>query len=97
MVDADNKPGQHSWLSVQGLGHYLVCHSRRALLPQPQGWGHVFQHLEHVTVTDATTGDPARRRRGRGVRRRPGVSRQENNPVRGLGLTVNTQCAGVGG
>lgn len=42
-------------------GVYLVCNASRAFLPQPQGRGHVFQHLKHVIVTDAPTGDPAHR------------------------------------
>ena len=45
---------------VQG-GAYLVRNTSRAFLPQPQGRGHVFQHLKHVIVTDAPTGDPAHR------------------------------------
>lgn len=40
---------------------YLVCNSSRAFLPQPQRWGHVFQHLKHVIVTDAPTGNPFQR------------------------------------
>lgn len=40
-------------------GVYLVRNTSRAFLPQPQGRGHVFQHLKHVIVTDAPTGDPA--------------------------------------
>lgn len=43
---------------------YLVCNSSRAFLPQPQRWGHVFQHLKHVIVTDAPTGNPLFQRPG---------------------------------
>lgn len=76
---------QHSQPPGCRVGVYLVCNSSRAFLPQPQGRGHVFQHLKHVIVTDAPTGDPAQRGRGRvgstgGVRQEGGGggSRQEN-------------------
>ena len=69
-------------------GVYLVRNTSRAFLPQPQGWGHVFQHLKHVIVTDAPTGDPAHRTEAEwgpqegstgGVRQEGGGgSRQEN-------------------
>lgn len=52
---------QHRHPAGCGRGVYLVCNSSRAFLPQPQGRGHVFQHLKHIIVTDAPTGGPAHR------------------------------------
>lgn len=66
---AEQGPGRPS-LAQRALGWmqgqcrvkvYLVCNSSRAFLPQPQRWGHVFQHLKHVIVTDAPTGNPFQR------------------------------------
>lgn len=60
----DRRPSPAQPASGCRVGVYLVCNSSRAFLPQPQGWGHGFQHLKHVIVTDAPTGDPAQRGRG---------------------------------
>lgn len=61
----DGRPAPAQPASGCRVGVYLVCNSSTAFLPQPQGWGHVFQHLKHVIVTDAPAGDPAQGGRGR--------------------------------
>lgn len=77
-TDRQTRPAQHSLPCRVEV--YLVCHSSRAFLPQPQGWGHVLQHLKHVIVTDAPTGDPAQwAEADRGPKEGRGGSRQNRS------------------
>lgn len=77
-------------------GVYLVRNTSRAFLPQPQGRGHVFQHLKHVIVTDAPTGDPAHRTEAEwgpreGPREGGGGSRQEKIRLTSVGVNAGSQ------